>query len=381
MALTASRRDNLRQATSSWNAVLAQTLHITSLHTEIQGLIADEMDLRSLVRWRRTCKTNYAQATGSLRRTLLRVVLRFFPYSKNMLPCLTETRAVVGGMGALEFILRECSFSYDTLEIFTTGFWYERLLDQLIHGGETGPNVVAVSNPELSSRYAAERDIKAQTVLHLRNGRAAVIYQTAFASACSAISRMPSTPLMAFVTEHTFGCAYPSLTFNHRALLSDLRSYNVTELDQVTFGALDKAGFTFALDPNAWDRAARGAEENTKVIGDKCLRRRFLCPQQARYFGDRGSCVGYIDPLHTSSSSIAASGVPPFGPMVLWRLSTSFECPERCDRSDPLLNEWLVSTATLFLPNRFRPQRGRAQHRLPVQASTNSKRVSRASSV
>ena len=44
-----------------------------------------------------------------------------------------------------------------------------------------------------------------------------------------------------------------------------------------------------------------------------CLRHWFVCPEQARYFGDEGSLLGFFDWTEEKREQLSAEGQPPFG--------------------------------------------------------------------
>ncbi|KAI0709392.1 hypothetical protein C8Q76DRAFT_799403 [Earliella scabrosa] len=340
---------------------------ILPLHAEIRGIIADELDLVSLLHWRAVCKDNYQEATASLHRTLNATLRPFFTSSSTFLRLLSRSKAVVTGIVALAFLLRDTSIFHGTLEVHAASFWYARLVDELSNTESTALDIDRIVKPEIQRRYCLDRDIAEETVFHLRNGTIVVVQKTSMVSPCSAISRSPSTALMCFLTEHTFGCAYPRLTFDRRSLLADVRLNNLSSTDRSAFNALLQAKFSFAVSPTAWPEYrvtdAEPARSNTHL----CLRRQYLCPQQGRYFGDPGSFVDFHDPLDFAHNAARTQSIPPFGPMVAWRLLNSFECAEGCDGRDPVLHEWLISTPIVFLPNPFTRQLGIPNHALRVE--------------
>ena len=65
----------------------------------------------------------------------------------------------------------------------------------------------------------------------------------------------------------------------------------------------------------------------------------------------------FLDPLGPTFPRVQALSVPPFGPMVAWRMLSSFDCSDGCGIRDSVLHEWLVSTPVLMMPNlRARPR-------------------------
>lgn len=74
---------------------------------------------------------------------------------------------------------------------------------------------------------------------------------------------------------------------------------------------------------------------------EECWRPRYLCPSQGRFFGDRGSFVDFFDPLGGAEEHCNKNGIPPFGPMVVWRLLRTFNCEKGCDLWDDALEAGL----------------------------------------
>ena len=83
-------------------------------------------------------------------------------------------------------------------------------------------------------------------------------------------------------------------------------------------------------------------------LAEECWRHLFICPSQGRYFGDRGSFVEFFDPLNGDETLCADNGVAPFGPMVVWRVLSSFDCAEGCDIYDDVLEDRITSIPVLI---------------------------------
>ena len=63
---------------------------------------------------------------------------------------------------------------------------------------------------------------------------------------------------------------------------------------------------------------------------EQCFRQFYLCPSQGRYFGDRGSLVNFLDPISRGEDFCARRSIPPYGPMVVWRVLSNFDCERDC---------------------------------------------------
>ena len=86
---------------------------------------------------------------------------------------------------------------------------------------------------------------------------------------------------------------------------------------------------------------------------DECWRHHFICPSQVRCFGDQGSFVGFFDPLDGDETRCASSNVAPFGPMIVWRVMSSYVCAEGCGVYDTVLEEGVTSVQVLFIKDPY----------------------------
>ncbi|KAI0698723.1 hypothetical protein C8Q76DRAFT_633771 [Earliella scabrosa] len=335
------------------------------------------MDLPTLISWRATCRALYTEVCGFLRRALHRIISPFFSHPLVFLEHLSQSRAVIGGIVALSFVLRDPYLRSDVLQLYAGCGWYNTFVDKLVNCGSNARDIDRYHTPSVLPSFTTERDIHSQTVLQLKNGRRIVIYRAKTASACSPVCRSPFSVFNTFVTEHSFGCGYPRLTLQRRSILSDLRLGYMDSDDEYLFDLLCRSGFTFAVSPTAWSEFRRSVLLPVRANSHLCARQWNVCPMQGRYFGDKGSFVDFLDPLSPTLPVVRSMGIPPFGPMVAWRLHTSLECAELCDVRDPVLHEWLVSTPLLILPNPYseaaqnphRTERGRVMSDNPTNTA------------
>lgn len=87
--------------------------------------------------------------------------------------------------------------------------------------------------------------------------------------------------------------------------------------------------------------------------GEQCWRHRYVCPSQGRFFGDRGSFVEFFDPLRGGEEYCVTNNIAPFGPMVVWRVLSNFNCEEGCDIYDDVLEEGVTSIPVLIRRDPF----------------------------
>lgn len=96
--------------------------------------------------------------------------------------------------------------------------------------------------------------------------------------------------------------------------------------------------------------------EDTDVdhpLPEQCWRHRYICPSQGRYFGDRGSFVDFFDPLSGAETFCVDNNIAPFGPMMVWRLLSTFDCEECCDIHDDVLGEEVTSIPVIMRKDPF----------------------------
>ncbi|PIL26233.1 hypothetical protein GSI_11988 [Ganoderma sinense ZZ0214-1] len=311
------------------------------------------MDIRSVCQWRATCRTNYQYATSSLRRSLTSRLGAFVPQPLALIDAVTKYGAVFGGELALSFILRLEPYTPLFLEIFASNYQYERLCETIVDN----PSITALIDSHVilnSSLFRALRRLVAQTLaIRLTNGKTIYVHQSYTCSPSAPIARATCTAFSNFVTEYSFGCSHPELTFARRALLSDEEIPHFTPQDSQSLDRLLAHEFSLAISPTAWPEYRRNMDGDTLVSAEECWRHRFLCPKQGRFFGDRGSLVGFFDPLAHYEARCVKDNLPPFGPMVIWRLMTSFDCDDGCEYLDDVLEQGVVSIPVLFKKDPF----------------------------
>ncbi|KAI0722464.1 hypothetical protein C8Q76DRAFT_575436, partial [Earliella scabrosa] len=253
--------------------------------------------LTQLLNWRRVSRALYAEVTAVLRQRLSTILRPFFPDPAAFLRHLTEFGAVVGGIAALSFLLQDSTVRCDVLQVFVGRDTYEPFVMRLGSCPANSDEIVAGLARAPPRQFGAERDIAGMTTLRLRSGRCVMVYKASAASGCSTLTRSPSTALMNFISEHTFACAYPSLTFRRRALLCDVRISTRSDVDYAVLAALLRAGFQFAPHAAVWPEYRATPVLHAWDASIECLRDQYICPQQTRYFGDRGSLTNVVDPI------------------------------------------------------------------------------------
>lgn len=194
-------------------------------------------------------------------------------------------------------------------------------------------------------------NITRRTVLRTGDNRFLVVHHCVSDSPIHAICAATSTCLINFVGAQTFGCGYPALTLRRQSLVRPSMC-NTEEQD----AELDKLQVTHGFRPG---RYAGDFEQypNVAVAEDcetyPCTRWMFLCPLQARFFGDHGSLTGIFDPLRTSEESLRDSRCAPYGVTAVWRFYVGdWPCDGRCEERDPLLAMGVQNMVAVIIQER-----------------------------
>ena len=341
--------------------MLTKSLCCSRLPPDVAGMIVDHMDVRSILAWRDTCVVNYAHATAALKRTLTAMLNSFLLQPNALLDVISRYGAVIGGETALAFVLRHRPFQPLTLEIFANTSMYRPFCHEVVTDPRIGPDIVEVSLTTTRYPYNVDRDILETTCIHMRSTRTIYVHRSATLSPLSPIARSLCTALVNFVTPHSFGCAYPRLTFDDKSLLSDLRQASMNDLDKDIMRMLSEQQIAVAVDPASWQRY-RPWSSTPSVVGSMkaCWRSHHICPDQGRFFGDNGSLVDFLDPIGMPVALLEERGSPPFGTAVMWRLFSSYRCPLSCESHDSNLPLGQTSTAVILVDDPFvHPQRER----------------------
>ncbi|KAI1782639.1 hypothetical protein LXA43DRAFT_905154 [Ganoderma leucocontextum] len=321
----------------------------------------------TLTNWRLTCKTNYHQCSAALRRSLLTLLQPFVPFPSVIVDIIRENHCLLGGEFALSFLLRDPTYKPADLEIYTSDFEFEAVCDAILGDLNIRTQIRAYER-STTTTFATLLRLIAQTLsIRLLNGRSIYIHRSYTTSAAAPLSRTPCTALSNFVTAYGFGCSHPSLTLQRRGLLADQETPFLSDVDSSIMDNLRAHRFSLAASPAAWPEyrcsfIPRDLDDPSDLVpvesailkpdasttADDCWRHQYICPSQGRYFSDRGSFVDFFDPLGGDEAMCVDNNIAPFGPMVVWRLMSTFECDEGCGFYDDVLEEGVTSIPVLF---------------------------------
>lgn len=341
------------------------------IQPELHGMFADEMDLLSLTKWRSTCSINYSEARDSFRRSLTKLLNPFVPDPQSLLDIVAEHHGIFGGELALSFMLRDRSYLPQDLEIFASHFDFEGLCDAVTDDPTIAEKIQGHTYIHNTVIRSLRRLVSVTLILHMSGSRIILIHRSYTNSASAPLTRSVCTALSNFVTPYGFGCSHPALTLVRRALLADQEIPHIIPSDHAIINRLLEHRFSMAVSPAAWPEFRRphhleGSDDpdvayteftedgqvinlaDDHVVAKECWRDRYVCPSQGRYFGDRGSFVDFFDPLGGDEVHCVDNNITPFGPMAIWRVTSTFDCEEGCDYFDEVLEEGVSSVAVLF---------------------------------
>ncbi|KAI0698732.1 hypothetical protein C8Q76DRAFT_634001 [Earliella scabrosa] len=300
----------------------------------------------TLLQWKGVCRASQEQVTKALRGNLSKLLRRFVPANRELLRIVTHCRAFIGGSLALAFLLPDTEVETMALDIFTDDVCFETFLDLLRYTPSIAPHLTYSRTIIVLKPHRIHRAVSRIAIFNTASGRRVFLHESTTISGCSPISRSWTSALINFVTESTFGCAYPRLTFNKRAIVADMHLFTMTFEERGVLANLYDIGFSLAFHPGQWSEYEALVEftrSNGMPAGNcgdslfPCFRALYICPDQGRYFGDPGSLVGFFDPVVHGPRTALMRSMPPFGPMAAWRLWVSASCEEGCAHHDPVL--------------------------------------------
>ena len=307
------------------------------------------LPMDSLLAWGSTCRDNYAAVNTELRLSLEALVGRFFPDPSAFLEMLIPWSGLIVGEAALSHVLHEPSICKTSLEIAISNIYFTaflRSLSRLLPYGSLLDARVVKPPPR---GYSFHRHISRIAEYRLMSGLFIVVYGSCTPSACDVVSGYWTTALMNFVTARTLGCAYPRLTLRKRALLCKSRSSSMDWADRAMAMTLDRFGFKMGYGVHNW--LVHGSRDTTPgqstMVG--CGQALYVCPQQARFFGDGGSLVIFHDGFAADLKEMRQLSVAPYGLMVAWRLPSTGSCEGGCMQCDDVLPRNAISMLMMFL--------------------------------
>lgn len=251
---------------------------------------------------------------------------------------LDEYRAVVGGMGALAFFLRDNSLLPLCLDIYVTDRHVRPLEWILTDMEEMDLELVA----EVNTFDDLPKHVYRACIFLAPSGKYVRLCWSMSDSVLLPIASSPTTALMNFVGSVTFGCAYPTLTLARRGFRRGSSALSAFDQQQVN-NVANNADFVLLNRP-------RGTATSTTSY--PCTRTSFTCPDQARFFGDRGSVVQAFQPPYDNPETLRKEYRAPYGIAVVWCFSPSTtHCEGGCAEKDPILPKDVMALSTVIIGN------------------------------
>ncbi len=300
-----------------------------------------EMDFPSLLAWRRTSVRAYEEVesylTDSLHRILGKYVQPIHPFILGM----TEHRVLCTREAALAFFLHDNSLLTPTLEL-TVGRTYAQNFEQFL-----------LNTEPLGIEFLWEEEHGSgdfETIFRVFRTSLSQYIRLACSpsdSALTPITRSSNTAFITYVSPISFGCAYAYLTLRRLALLGPPAS----EPDQDRHDRLEKRGFRFEALPCSLLDESFPEHDAYSDLPYPCLRHLYTCPDQARYFGDRGSLLDFFDIAHISLGALAQEEHAPFAPAAVWNFRRYWSgCWNDCSYDGPMVTVWRSTKEEMALP-------------------------------
>ncbi|KAI0745906.1 hypothetical protein C8Q76DRAFT_790222 [Earliella scabrosa] len=221
------------------------TSNAPRLPPELTEFITDDLNILDVLAWRATCRSTYRRVAESLRSFLRRSLTPAHDTPSTLLSLLYKYRILIGGEVALNFVLRDPSYQYSSLELYAPCPWYPPFVDAL---RELLGTSIARETYINRARYGFI-DWHECAYITLQNGFKIAVYQSPTPSALSALCRQPCSLLINYVTTYSFGCAYPHLTLQRQGLLADWALHVTTPLDFQIMNSLSDQGFNISWKP------------------------------------------------------------------------------------------------------------------------------------
>lgn len=312
--------------------------------------IADLCGLTTLLSLRCTCAAFKEHVNAILNAERVAIVKHFHFEHDIIWQHLDTAGAIVGGLAALSFVLREPRLLPDVLDVYVSPLqgdhleqWLEE--DEHLDIHSTATVIWTSENRTCGSMYVS----RTTTFPCPSSGRSIKIHTSTSHSPLEPIAGSPTTALANWVSAQVFACAYPALTLSRRALGCRAVDH-YAGLDTV-YDTLRAHRFQIERDPSAWPEWRTLVSPASSPRLRPCLRAFYLCPSQGRYFGDAGSLVNVFDHLRCDHALLRAAHHAPYGIAVAWRMwCDRIPCNGRCAFHDPLLPED-VRTVCAVVPN------------------------------
>ncbi|EIW54146.1 uncharacterized protein TRAVEDRAFT_23341 [Trametes versicolor FP-101664 SS1] len=332
---------------------------IFRLPDKAMDVIVRKLSVVSLLALRCTNKRLYSSVTAELQRARDLLLAPYVDDTISMWGLLEEYNAVVGGMAALAFFLRDDDLLPATLDVYVSDNYAPGI--DWVHGHLEELDLHCVEESEVWEELPAgvvKSCVYSTTSEHLIR----FLWTEWMESVLLPAASSPTTALANFVGAHVFGCGYPEQTLRRHGYTrgrSELSAFDKAYTDYLkTTAAFTYDAFT--------DTEMADAEEEGRTTY-RCAAVANSCPAQGRYFGDKGSILQLFDPLNIVEDLQAQHQVP-YGVTAVWRFCNEDDsCDGSCATSDSILPQGVTAISTVlvgrftfraaFIGWRHKPQR------------------------
>lgn len=308
--------------------------------------IIGHCDLRTIVALRGTSRALTAQSEAVLRQDRAAVLRPLCDNPDTLWRHLQTTRAVVGGLAALSFMLRDPSLQASTVDVYVCNTQGD-VLDALLENDDSLHLWLQQAVEwDVNDTHVDCKNVFRTTTYVAQGGWTLKVHTSRTLSALTPIATVPTTALMNWVSYEVFASAYPTLTGRRRALGTLPYGHHHTTLQ--LFNRLQQNGFSMKTHAAEWEDYASELPLSKDPERYPCARNLYVCVNQGRFFGDAGSLLAFFD--ISDYACRTNHQLPPYALGVAWRLITTHRpCNGPCVHRDPVLPRRTEAMLAVFL--------------------------------
>ncbi|KAI0702097.1 hypothetical protein C8Q76DRAFT_802389 [Earliella scabrosa] len=286
---------------------------LLDLPTRILAAVCRELSFKDVLALR-TASTRHLEAVAKVMDlTQDEIIGRFVSDPAALKNMLVREDTYVGGSAALAFFIRDGTVVPNALDLYTPLSCHAAVVSEVmkVHGARV------MWRCEEGNDYGEDlfgRRLFGITYLATTKGLV-MVHGSATRDPLAPIVRGWCTAVTNFFHPHSFGCGYPLLLFQRRALVGTSRRHKAARVRKYI-----QRGFEFRLASHMWP----------DLQHPRCVAEFWCCPVQARSFNDRGALVSRIRPLEGTLPQTT----------LKWRLDFRL-CGQPClQDEDDILRPW-----------------------------------------